>query len=730
MRLLITIMLVLSCFMLISCSSEGNSSDSGLDRMFHSELSPVIITPIVLIEEDFADEKITLEEYLLYSAAAHFDKGSLPSEYEGEDIPPHDYSMIVQMISENFDALSPFAQNTLRQYILTPDNPDSYWYDGKDILLEDYDDEVEVSSAVAHAVDWITLVPFADAVVHKSPTNHEFEIFYPTAAEKPQAIKVVDALMKSQAKYIASGYPEIQEWIYVKLKDMPPNSQGFITYGLAGMLTREGKSRCHIILNTRNDEKRMKTVVAHELFHCVQYQMGHKAWLNKWLLESTATWSEHHVYPTENTEHERDTIIFPHLNNYMLKFGNLHEYGSYLWWFYLEQEYSSFDIIRSSLVEGVSVGQKKMLKNRAAFSEELKDYAVWNVNFEPFKYYTDHAGEPTSGVSSPASEEYDLGTFKKKFDIDLNRGGILYRGFFVDEKVDKLKFDLTPFTGSGIGVQILYQILGEWHQRDVSHENEVVFCRSRPEQEVDYAIVVFSNPNLDDMFLGELEVDATEACEKGWVGTIKFSWSSSGSMDISDMMLSDDGGNAESSGRGNFVSEDVLVYDKVNDDFIMKEQRATYSSSSQEKITYNRGCGYLWEEKGAESAGSASGYWEVKKRIEDSDGPTRLKGIDDEDGRYTINLDIFEGTVRYSSYNSASRRPCGLDGYSGMGEAESYRDEFDGESDGDMVSWPNHDFILVMNDKKDKLVGEGTAYFQPGDKTIPVQFTAEYNYVG
>ncbi len=44
----------------------------------------------------------------------------------------------------------------------------------------------------------------------------------------------------------------------------------------------------------------IQATVAHEMFHCFQRAAGIP--YSKWLYEGTATWSEHHVFPVENTE--------------------------------------------------------------------------------------------------------------------------------------------------------------------------------------------------------------------------------------------------------------------------------------------------------------------------------------------------------------------------------------------------------------------------------------------
>ena len=44
-----------------------------------------------------------------------------------------------------------------------------------------------------------------------------------------------------------------------------------------------------------NMEQKIKSTIAHEFFHVIQY--GYDAWSSDWLMEATATWSESYIYP-------------------------------------------------------------------------------------------------------------------------------------------------------------------------------------------------------------------------------------------------------------------------------------------------------------------------------------------------------------------------------------------------------------------------------------------------
>ncbi len=753
---LIAILLVLGCESGNEESSGNNSAnDAGVDSdsskedslddetvepwpLFEAE--PVELDPTSqdLIFDAYHKNEITLEEFYLRSVQAAFNENELPDQYRGAapiEVGGYGVSPLLSAVAEQLESFSASTREQLRPYVLSPRDPLSYWYKEGSLSLAEAEG---AALGVADGGPSQALVPY---VMNKHPSGKEYFIDLEDAADLPTGITIQNALIQAGNKYKASGFPEPTEWVLVFPKTSPVDGNAKPIDGATYLATVDGKKRCNIIIKKNQDDDGLKATAAHELFHCVQLHYPLRTFPNDaWLYESTAVWAEEFVYPAGNTEHGYDNLIFPTFDKYFFDVSNNRNYGGYLFWFYLYQNAGKHHgPIRKALEDAKALGtQKKALEARSNFKQEHKDYALWNINSEPYVYYQDVGGMPIMAPLPPGLHQEtiiaDLDTPQR---LDLEPGGINYYAYTIDNRVDKLKVDLRQANNkvfSDIGIQMIYKVDDNWLYLDVSNEDEVVFCRRRPSERVKLLLLVFNNPGLDDMMIGEFVLDGTEACTPAWSGYVSIRWSDSGSR--SDLPnLSGDPAFGMWSENGVLTMRDILFYDRENDEYMIKKTFYSYSHREWQSISYSRECGLLYESDSSQLQGSGSKAWDIDEAFPFmSHAPDRFDSPEDGAGIYTLNIGPAAGVFSSRSESVTERNSCPFEGISTPAPPERvvdvWEDTYDSEEEGYLAEPdPNIDDIRVeLSEDGKRLTGVGEANFVYGGRVVPVSVDIDYSY--
>ncbi len=290
------------------------------------------------------------------------------------------------------------------------------------------------------------------------------------------------------------------------------------------------------------DEAHVKTTTAHELFHCWQKTMDLKPYTqNKWMYEATAVWAESWVYKNYASEHQYDQALFKTLDSSLLDTGSNHEYGSYLYFYKLYQQSGFSPVPVISLVKKLKTQtQAQIIKGQTGIHENIKEFAFWNWNKDPFKEYTDTPSFPhvrPSGSSIKSIGIAERGEYKAKFRTE--GGGAQYVGVGFEEGIDKVVFKVSEYnslTASHIGMQALIKINDEWHYEDWSDQTEKTYCRNREAEKVQVVVLIASNSDIKDSINyttegteeytdagahnGEMTIDASGECPKMWHGSV------------------------------------------------------------------------------------------------------------------------------------------------------------------------------------------------------------------
>ncbi len=585
-------------------------------------------------------------------------------------------------------------------------------------------------------------MPAVGAATNKHESGNDFYVQVQSTSDSAKAQTVMNALKKALAKYKAAGFPDTKDWVFVELKDDPVDDKGKPIDGLSWMDSLEGETtkRCNIIIKKNQDDKGLAATAAHELFHCVQYHIPLRDYPNDaWLYESTAVWSEEFVFPTYNTEHQYDPLIFATFNKEFFDISNDRNYGGYLWWFFLYQEAGKHPspILKALTDAKKPSTEKKALQARPNFAKEHKEYALWNYNKEPYKYYQDADGKPSAMPLPPSYENWLVDNqFSVEMENDMEPGAILYKQYQIDENVDKLRFNFEAMNGrvfDDMGIQLVYKIGGDWHYMDATYEDEVVFCRKRSSEHVTEAMLILDNGNLDDTYLGVLTVEADKTCPPAWGGFITLTWTDSGTK--SDLpTLSGDPVTGMWDEKGSITIRDELLYDKEEDEFLIKKTSYSYAHSERQSISYSRPCGLLYESDVSTMSGGGTKEWEIDKdNLWKTDAPTRFDASDDGAGIYEVSLDPAVGTFVSHSESTEERNTCPLWGVSTPGPPEHSSDVWDStynSEDGYIpVADPNtYDVRAVLSPDRKRLTGAGDANFNYDGREVPVHVTIDYSY--
>ncbi len=277
-----------------------------------------------------------------------------------------------------------------------------------------------------------------------------------------------------------------------------------------------------VLVHPYRTEREVKSTAVHELFHVFQYSIpllpSNEDKL--WVMEATATWAYHYVYNDYNYEFKAHQYIFPCFHWDFMSTRSKHEYGSYLFFFhrYLRLGRSPQEVVQV-LKNARSLGVKGAVETITDLNDRIKEYAVWNWNSDPYKYYRDIPHFPDN---QPSGDCHDVRFFPdgclKRIPVGLASGAIRYLQFVVMDEVECIRFDLRELNESvdpDIGVQALYKIGDQWFKEDWSSLDRVSFLRNEPEEKVDVVVLICSYGNLRSAVDGAITVDSRKPVWRG-----------------------------------------------------------------------------------------------------------------------------------------------------------------------------------------------------------------------
>jgi len=685
-----------------------------------SVAEPLPVYSIHKINEDLNAGNIDKKDVVYYTLLASYAPDALPENYQGE-APETDFTMESRWwMYHHWNELDAETQAKLEPFYVLPDNPKSFFYS------DEKQNEILESLAIIPSVNAADTWKSFEVVVSQSPTK-KIKVFYKTGNEQ-RAQWVNESLIKAYPLYKSLLNKDLEETAYLYLKPVINGS------GEADMIDADNATRCIMSVSNKKSQKKTQSTAVHELFHCFQFALPlvYEGNSRMWLMEATAEWSEHYVYPDYNMEWANLPGYFQHLNNKMIFWDGTHEYESYMWYLFLTQSTGNMEMITEPLNNAKTADDESIATSFEYFDTFFAEYALWNWNKEPFEQYIDTPKFPrptlVSYTMSPNGEAFIENYMEEPteypININLQPLSMNYNYFIFNDNLKKVDFNFKIPSTQKLARQALIKIGDTWHLEDWTDIDQRIFCKTRSEENVKAVILIYSNAQTREPYTKDFVVDTRGECEPEWHGYTKFSWSFT-----TDFAMNTFGGSLTQNyqQQSSMVSYDTLVYDEEWDEFYVKTQMLTYNFEEKQVSKYSEECGpqstILWNTL----KGTQNNQWEIdESNFYDSDAPIRLRGSDDEFGMYDVDMEISKGEFTGIDKRIREYKPCEFEGLFAPGNAPSSTEIFVGSTP-QMKYAPN---LITANRSEDgKQISGMTTFMMPwGNEEYPIQVEVDYRY--
>jgi hypothetical protein len=460
---------------------------------------PPELTTIQLIDEAVTAGEISAETGLIYKVYAEFGGDGLPPEYVGA-APDTPEIGILHEVGSLWGTLSAPTKDALAPYFLPPPAPGG-WY--------------EAGNANARIV---TGAPIA----WSSTGGSRVKVWWHTdrPEDEPKAIAIRDEvenyIWDKLVGLMGPLHPPLSDWdklnnggderYDIYLIDMPsrPAANGVPFKPLGYVSPYDGACEQTSTYMAMNHETpvgpNLFSTVAHELFHSIQfsYDMGPCAEYS-WLMESTSTWAEHFTYPNVNSEHPYGTEFLPQNRIKSLdyfEYGLNYQYGAYLFFFFIGQEYSKPGVVRD-IWENATMTDSLAAVNAAiagdgGFEDTWPLFAIRNYNREPVEDYKQWDNLATQALAITGQ----VPNGKTEMEVAMPHLAEVHYRFTVPDNIRAVVFNNTLTEEEGAHVWAIARIAGQWQDpEDWSEEEEKTFCRDLAGQDLQELVVIVTNTN-------------------------------------------------------------------------------------------------------------------------------------------------------------------------------------------------------------------------------------------
>ncbi len=490
-----------------------------------------------LIDSALADGTIDYETSLIYRVYAAFNDPRLPGQFQGDDSQVRE-SNVLQEITRSWDTLSTATQDIIGPYVVNP------IYEGS------WANQPPTGARTGSVcLAWKESCAVDPKWVYVDTRNGKGRIWYnvdDSALSAPKAQLLADAFDNDIYPKLTSlmGATPVSDAgfrnnggdgrldIVLLTTGMDADDEGVSTF-----LPGNGKSCTNrpafIEINAAlSSGTELMATLAHEFMHVLLFTFPGDCHYNEyaWMHEATATWAEHYVYSNYNTE---QVYADDYLQNtrksldWDSKYSGLFEYGTYLFFFYLQQfspnwipaiwnasaAPNSFQAIDNGLQAAGSTN----------LAERWPEFARRNWNVAPLDKYNQWDGLTSSAAADSVKVKLDGGTedvlYLNAYQLVELSAQYFYFSFPDDnvstvKLVNGLKYHVEEATNSdgiayykpmampaedtkGLNVQLLLKIAGQdWTNMDVTDYSEVMFQRDRIAGRVEEMVVIVSNSSV------------------------------------------------------------------------------------------------------------------------------------------------------------------------------------------------------------------------------------------
>ncbi len=527
---------------------------------------------------------IDREEEVLLTLKAAFVPEKLPEEYNGAAYGNGEVSLKseIQWLINHRDELDEETKAFVKPFIVPADDPESYFNPINEEKSENILENLSlIKRAEAAGPQWtkkdISINGFSGKII----------LYYRqqglSSDEKDKILEKVDSVQEAlndaweKHRELLNIQPSHDIGVYLtnKFDDCTDGEAVYYT-GNDDVI-----DYYEIRLKESLQNKMLKSAVAHELFHCFQYEIG-LTYFDKskdldWLTEATAVWSENYVYNSYNREQMYLDEFFGSLNCDMLSVMNTKEYASYVLFYFLTDFYGDKNYIPQIIYAARDV--KSSMDIRGMLMREIEDikdvygeFALYNWNTKPYKKYTDKNGFTDTIPYGDSRETYELNSpEKKEYSALMERGGILYQKFIFTQPPEEIKWVRFDFENEASNIseyvkrQAFIKIGSEWTLENWTDKKYKEFCRRKDFENVKCVVLISSNANFNEGAYYDFTVNTKGDCPmKGYTKIIFEGIAGADNM----------GFNFSSE----MFSEDEIFYCPVCDAFVLKNRNATFNS--------------------------------------------------------------------------------------------------------------------------------------------------------
>jgi hypothetical protein len=176
---------------------------------------------------------------------------------------------------------------------------------------------------------------------------------------------------------------------------------------------------------------KLKSNLAHEFMHVLQFTYSvARGWSDyAWLQESTSTWAEHYVFPNDNVEQEDADNYLDDPDIALSSVSGNHEYGAYLYWFFLTEQPGGSDSIIPGvweLAESQSSLDATNSISPGGFLETFREFASANWNRAAFNQNSPYDVYASDGLADAAdvTQEQPMANPEQILEVQFERGGV------------------------------------------------------------------------------------------------------------------------------------------------------------------------------------------------------------------------------------------------------------------------------------------------------------------
>ncbi len=552
----------------IAIDAAGNIASTEISLTYSAGSGVPVKTTENIIDQAFENGELTQEEALLYKVYALFGDNRLPAIFNGEN-PKGLLDHALDDIMSQYDSLTEETKAVLDPYLVPPHHQGSWWHirtasapkliDGKMTRAADVPPCSPTKDCNMNTDDWS----------FKDTANGKARVWYLTA--KPGDEAVADVIASEIDTTIWPKLTNLLTSAHEPISDINDNNNGgdgrldisLIDFndpnlhdgfddnllGAYGFLKNYGfgceKDSVYIVVNIAHNMDEILATVVHEMKHAFQWSYDvaefclNRAENYKWLMEASATWAIDYVYEhnqLEQTKARADFFPVPELS--LDSLHDNHEYGAYLFPFYLARSFApvwmryiwdattskdELDVLETG-IHNASGGVTNLEEQWAKFTIRnwnrgpIDDYKKWdtlNDGVATIKSMIDPTQANLNGAESKKidipvrlphlSAQYAYFTF-----TDPGVSSVaFYNGFthkltsqqvsFPESSTAYVVDPLSAEDKKGGQVWALMKIGGSWLEpEDWTEKPFKVFCRDEVAERIEELVIIFSNADIDD----------------------------------------------------------------------------------------------------------------------------------------------------------------------------------------------------------------------------------------